>query len=78
MYSEQHRGRTDMIKEQNCFNYFPGDITKLLRIDLTTLLLRDGRKPKRINGMWLGGPGDNQRQTVWNYIYASDNLLGGI
>lgn len=66
-----------MAKEMSCFNYFPGDITEINGRTIDNFLIRDGRKAKLINGIWLGGPGDNQRQTEFHYIYADDNLLGG-
>lgn len=54
-----------MIKEQNCFNYFPGDVTLISGDALSNLLSRTK-------------VGDNQRCTnELYYIYAKDNLLGG-
>ncbi len=67
-----------MIKEQDCTNYEPGIVTILTINDLNSLLLRDGRKAKLINGLWLGGKGDNQARTEFYYLYMKDNLLNGI
>lgn len=53
-----------MIKEMNCINYYPGDISMISGYALSALLLRDGIE-------------DKQRQTNVYYIYAHDNLLGG-
>jgi len=53
-----------MIKEMDCFNCFPGDITKINREALNNLLSRTE-------------PDDNQRKTSIYYLYADDNLLGG-
>lgn len=67
-----------MAKEMDCFNYFPGDVTIIDITDLNNLLARNRWYKIKTNGIWLGGKDDNQRQTEWNYIYANDNLLGGI
>lgn len=66
-----------MVKEMDCFNYYPGDISFLDADALSIMLKRDGRNPFLHNGIWLGGAGDNQRRTEFYYIYANDNLLGG-
>jgi hypothetical protein len=66
-----------MIKEMDCFNYFPGDVTIISRQDFNGLLSRVKWYKIFLNGIWLGGPGDHQRQTEFYYIYHSDNMLGG-
>jgi len=53
-----------MIKEMDCVNYFPGDITAMTGKCLSSLMKRTSY-------------GDNQRKTEIYYIYAMDNLLGG-
>lgn len=70
-------GEKMSIKEMDCFNCYPGDISYLTGIELNVLLRRDGKHPFFYNGIRLGGTGDNQRRTSYCYIYAGDNLLGG-
>lgn len=66
-----------MIKEQSEFWYIPGDVTIITIESLNALLMRDGRKPFQINGVWVGGKDDIQRRTSIYYIYRHDNLING-
>jgi hypothetical protein len=52
------------MKEQDCFNYEPGDV-QIIDIDILSNYLSRNKKA------------DMQARTDYRYIYASDNLLMG-
>lgn len=52
------------MKEQDCTNYEPGYVVIRSIDELNNLLSRTEKD-------------DNQRRTLWYYIYGNDNFLNG-